>query len=63
MPESVRPLIRASLCSGVLETCDEIGDRGDAGIERAQRADQVADIGVLRTIVIGGGAGNVAEIV
>ena len=41
----------------------QVGDRGDAGIERAQCTDQVADIGVFRTIVIGGGAGNVAEIV
>ena len=41
----------------------QVGDGGDAGIERAQRTDQIADIGVFGTIVIGGGAGNVAEIV
>ncbi len=41
----------------------QVGDGGDAGIERAQRADQIADIGVFRTVVIGGGAGNIAEIV
>jgi hypothetical protein len=41
----------------------EIGDGGDAGIDRAQRTDQIADVGVLDPIMVGGRAGNVAEII
>ena len=41
----------------------QVGDRGDAGIDRAQCTDQIADIGVFRPVMIGGRAGDVAEII
>jgi hypothetical protein len=63
MPESLRPLIRGVAVLRRVGDLREISDRGDAGVERAQRADQIADIGILGPVVIGGGAGNVAEIV
>ena len=63
MPESVEPFDQGVAVLGRIGDLRQVGDRGDAGIERAQRTGQVADIGVLGTIVIGRGAGNVAEIV
>ena len=63
MPEFREPLDQGVAVLGRIGDLRQVGDGGDAGIERAQRAGQIADIGVLGTIVIGGGAGNVAEIV
>ena len=63
MPEIREPFDQGVAVLGRIGDLRQVGDRGDAGIERAQRTGQVADIGVLGTIVIGRGAGNVAEIV
>ncbi len=41
----------------------QIGDGGDAGVDRPQRAGKVTHIGVLRPVLCGSGSRNIAEII
>ena len=53
----------ALVCAGTVADMRPVKQRGDAGIDRTQGADEIAGIRIFRSINGPGGAGNVPLIV
>ena len=45
---SCNPLMQASVCSGEFSMCDQSSTAGDAAVDRAERAEQVGGIDIVR---------------